>query len=279
MAESKKNEDSELTESTRIREPNRMLDWEGINSERLNQLKQTRSAKRGIITKAKNGIRELMLDFANIPVVNERVEEFKRIVYDFNEAHRAYHSQLKEECDLVESEEYSKAVNHSVAELTGEIARWVASEEFVLRPLESVTPQDSVSNVGSRTSVRSKRSSLTSKTSRSSSLSAAKARAAARRSVLQAEAANFESFQAIQREELSLQQKKKALELHTEIAKAEAEELVYAEVEASISPTPSQVAISKKSIVSQIPDSEEKTQPKQEDESLSQRPEGWNEEI
>lgn len=80
MAESKKNEDSELTESTRIREPNRMLDWEGINSERLNQLKQTRSTKRGIITKAKNGIRELMLVFANIPVVNERVEEFKRIV-------------------------------------------------------------------------------------------------------------------------------------------------------------------------------------------------------
>ena len=59
-----------------------------------------------------------------------------------------------------------------------------------------------------------------------------------------------------------MQQKKKALELHTEIAKAEAEELVYAEVEASISPTPSQVAVSKKSIVSQIPDSEEKTQPK-----------------
>ena len=55
---------------------------------------------------------------------------------------------------------------------------------------------------------------------------------AAGRAVLKAGATNLKSFQAIQKDEFSLQLKRKARELHTEIAKAEAEELVYVEAEA-----------------------------------------------
>ena len=152
---------------------------------------------------------------------------------------------MREESDLVESDEYSQLVNNSVKELTGDIARWVASEEFASSPFEGLRFQDSVSNVGSKASGCSKLSSAASKASRSSSVSAAKAKAAARRAGLQAEADNLEFFQAIQREEFGLQQRKKALELRTEIAKAEAEELAYAEAEASCagSPTPSQIVV------------------------------------
>lgn len=139
-------------------------------------------------------------------------------------------------------------MNNSVKELTGDIARWVVSEEFASFRFEVPGFEDSVSNVGSKASGRSKLSSAVSKVSRSSSVSAAKAKAPARRVCLQAEADNLESFQAIQREEFSLQQRKKALELRTEIAKAETDELAYAEVEASCvgSPTPSQIVVRRK---------------------------------
>ena len=245
MADSKQIIDEENEQSSRVRERNRTLDWEAIDSERLNALKQARSAKKDLVTKAQNEIRDLMLDFANVTVVKENVDELKKIVDQFNEAHSAYHSQLREESDLVESDEYSQLVNNSVKEVTGDIARWVASEEFASSRFEVPGFKDSVSNVGSKASGRSKLSSAASKVSRSSSVSAAKAKAAARRAGLQAEADNLESFQAIQREEFSLQQRKKALELRTEIAKAEAEELAYAKAEASCvgSPNPSQIVV------------------------------------
>lgn len=186
-----------------------------------------------------------MLDFANVTVVKEKVDELKIIVYQFNEAPGAYHSQLTEESDLVESDEYSQVVNNSVKELSGDNARWVVSEEFASSHFEIPRFEDSVSNVGSKASGRSKLSSAASKTSCSSSVSTAKAKAATRRAVLRAEAANLESFQAIQREDFSLQLKKKALGLHTEIAKAEAEKLAYDKAEASGVgyPSPSQIVV------------------------------------
>ena len=98
-----------------------------------------------------------MLDFANITVIKEKVDELKKIVDQFKEAHSTYHSQLREESDLVESDEYSQIVNNSVKELTGDIARWVASKEFASSPFEGPRFQDSVSNVGSKASGCSKR--------------------------------------------------------------------------------------------------------------------------
>lgn len=162
------------------------------------------------------------------------------------------HSQLTDELDLFKSDEYSKAVNQSVTDLASDIASWVVSEDFTVPRLllppcvESPKPEESVSNVSSKSSA------VSSKASRSSSVSARKARVAAR-AVLQAEAANLESFQAIQREELGLQLKRKALELRTEIAKAEAEELVYAEAETSLNEENSGRKVgSGRSLVSQV---------------------------
>lgn len=231
MADSKQTIDEENEQSSRVRERNGTLDWKAIDSERLNVLKQARSAKKGLVTKAQNEIKDLMLDFANVTVVKERVDELKKIVDQFNEAHSAYHSQLTEERDLTESDEYSQVVNNLVKELTGDITRWVASEEFASSRFEVPRFEDSASRFGSRASSRSRRTSV----------SDAKAKAAARKASLQAEADNLASFQAIEREEFSLQQRRKALELHTKIAKAEAEEFAYAEAEASCvgSPTPS----------------------------------------
>ena len=98
----------------RVKERNRTLDWEGIDNERQQAQKQARSAKKGLITKAQNEIRDLMLDFANVSVVKEKIKELKQTLDSFNEIHTAYHGSLAEERDITESDVYSRAVNQSV---------------------------------------------------------------------------------------------------------------------------------------------------------------------
>ena len=68
--------ESEVEEiNPRIGERNCTLDWDGIDPESLDRLKRTRGAKKGIVTKAQNEIRELMLDFGNIELFKRKVEE------------------------------------------------------------------------------------------------------------------------------------------------------------------------------------------------------------
>ena len=95
----------------------------------------------------------------------------------------------------------------------------------------SIRPEDSISNVGSERS--SRRSLLSRASSRSSNRSAAsaKAKAAARKVILEAEAAAMQRLNALQQEELRLHQRMRQLELQTDIAKAEAEEKAYAQAE------------------------------------------------
>ena len=95
-----------------------------------------------------------------------------------------------------------------------------------------IRPEDSVSNVGSQDGSRLSTRSRASSRSSTRSSSSAKVKAAARRAVLEAEAAALERLYAIQEEELRLQQRKKQLELQTCIDKAEAKEMAYAEAEA-----------------------------------------------
>ena len=77
--------------SSRVRLQSITLDWDGIRSENLLQLKRSRSAKKGIHTRVQNEIRELMLNSSNYDLVNERIEEFKQFLQEFKEAHAAYH--------------------------------------------------------------------------------------------------------------------------------------------------------------------------------------------
>ena len=148
--------------------------------------------------------------------------------------------------EIEESDEYFKSVQQSQGRLAGEISRWIVSsngtdsndrlEANVRDGIDDIAPSDSISNVGSRadskhsrTSRRSRSSSVRSKESTTSSVLSA--RAAAKRAMLEAEATKFEDWQALKKEELALQLKRKALELQTEIAKAQAEELAYAQAE------------------------------------------------
>ena len=222
----------------RAKERNRTLDWEGIDSENLRKLKRARGSKKGLITKAHDEIRDLMTDRSNTSLVKDRLVHLNTLFEDFVTAHATYHNCLEDECHIDESNEYYNAVEQSKLQILADVARWILSprlpeQDFPREDLkipDDITPVDSISNVGSRAGSRLPRRS---KGSTASSVSSARAKAAAKRAVLEAEAANLKSFQAIEKEELCLQQRKKASQLNTEIAKAQAEEFAYTEAEAS----------------------------------------------
>ena len=254
MAEKKseQNTDSEHESppiSSRVRLQNITLDWDGIRSEKLLQLKRSRSSKKGILTRVQNEIKELMLNSSNYDLVKDRIEEFKQFLQEFKEAHAAYHSERRKENEIKKSNEYYNAAVLLGTDLARDVGNWISSTAVIVetrlpRSQEDLRPEDSISNTSSRASSKSSRrsrkgSSIVSRaSSRASSISAAKTKAAAKRAVLQAEAASLERFHALQKEELSIQQRRRALELETEIGKAHAEELVYVEAEADHVATP-----------------------------------------
>lgn len=94
-----------------------------------------------------------------------------------------------------------------------------------------VRPDDSVSNVGTRSLMsRASCSSCMSQTSRTSSASA-RAMAAARKAMLEAEATTLKRLHQIEEEGLKLRQRKTTLKLKNEMAKADVEEFFYAQAE------------------------------------------------
>ena len=231
--------------SCRIRQRNRTLDWEGIDAENLRKLKQARGCKKSIVTRCQEEISQLMTDASNASQVKDKLEQLHKAFKEFTRAHVAYHDRLEDLYDIEESAEYFKSVEQSQGRLAEEISRWIFSssspesnnclEANIPDGIDDIAPADSISNVGSRAdskhsraSRRSRSSSVHSKGSTTSSVLSARARAAAKRAMLEAEATKFEDWEALKKEELALQLKRKALELQTEIAKAQAEELAYA---------------------------------------------------
>ena len=173
----------------------------------------------------------------NYNLVKDRFEEFKQL---FKEAHATYHSHLRDENEIKESNDYYDAtvlLGKDLARDVGNRISLTAIETRSLQSREELHPEDSVSNAGSRAISKSscclrKSSSIGFlANSRASSISATRTKAAAKRAVLQAEAASLESFHTHQKEELGIQQRRRPLELQTEIGKAQAEELIYAEAE------------------------------------------------
>ena len=234
--------------SGRTRQRNRTLDWEGIDAENLRKLKQARGCQKGIVTRCHEEIRELMTDGSNASQVREKLEQLHKAFEGFTRAHVAYHNRLGDLNDVEESDEYFKSVERSQGRLAGEISRWIIAangsdsnnplEANARHEIDDIAPSDSISNVGSRAdskhsraSRRSRSSSVRSKGSTTISVLSARAKAAAKKAMLEAEATKFEDWQALKREELALQLRRKALELQTEIAKAQAEELAYAQAE------------------------------------------------
>ena len=95
--------------------------------------------------------------------------ELESPLRDFNCAHNKYHTELVNEADILDSNEYSASVQRMVSETIGEMDQWVQSAksriEDELAVLISLRPEDSISNVGAGSKSKSIASSSPSRVS------------------------------------------------------------------------------------------------------------------
>ena len=243
---------TEVRATRRQVQPNVTLDQEGVRNESLLRLRRSRRSAKGNITKKIDQITLSMSLLLSVEEMSSIAHEFKNTVDAFRSAHANYHALLSDEEDILDSQDYYESECKRIDELQQTIEQWIAKASS--GPCENavsvVHPEDSVSNVGSRSRARSRASLASSRKSTGGSsaryVQSPRLVAAAKRAALSAEAASLHKQQALQEEELRLKQeetkrqqlheearlrldqRKRELDLETKIAKVEAEERTYA---------------------------------------------------
>ena len=174
-----------------------------------------------------------MKDTGNVEQVRKKILELESSLRDFSFANNKCHTKLVNEADILDCNEYFASVQCMVSETIGEMDQWLQSAqsriEDELAVSISLRPEDSISNVeaGSPRKVKKSKSVASSSSSRVSSAVSSRLKISARKAALATEVSKLPERQAIQKEELLLQQKKEKLRIETELAKAVAEESVY----------------------------------------------------
>ena len=209
------------------------MDEHGIKSERIRRLKNSRSGFKGVVSKKRVELFTLMKDIGNVEQVRKKMLELESSLRDFSFANNKYHAKLVNEADILDCNEYFASVQRMVSETIGEMDQWLQSAqsriEDELAVSISLRPEDSISNVeaGSPRKVNKSKSVASSSSSRVSAAVSSRLKISARKAAFAAEVSKLQERQAIQKEELLLQQKKEKLRIETELAKAVAEESVY----------------------------------------------------
>ena len=224
--------------SSRVRKPNLTLDQDGIRMERLRKLRNERGGVLSAVTAKRREIDNLLTDASNLEPVKVKLAEITLLFRKFVNTHDAYVAELVDEVQREESEVYFSEIEASMNFFCETVNDWLRITEATLHDLQ-ITPNDSVSQVGSKARPKPKRSSTGTTTTRTSSISAARAKEAARIAELQAEVQALKQRQVLnetelhlKRQEYDLRWKKEELELETEYAKAVAREDAYAQAEA-----------------------------------------------
>lgn len=188
----------------------------------LEQLKAARSSAKSDVTGKVNKLNELMAARESADAVQRVQFELEEVLRDFQTAHEAYHSQIKNEKEREESSRYYNSLLELASELEREITSWLTepnARRLLTDTSARILPGDSASNAGFRDTFYT-RSGLSSSVRSSAS---AKARSAAKKAALEAKAATLQRLHELQIEELHLQQRKAQVEIEGEIAEAEAE--------------------------------------------------------
>ena len=188
----------------------------------MEQLKKVRSIAKGNVTRKANKVNEILASCDNADSVQESAKELDEVLKQFEAAHEAYHSLLKEEHDVKESNLYFDSVSELVSEHQLKIKSWLeqpASQNGQERQ-NQIQPEDSISTAGSHKSSRFRTKSIATSVRSSSS---EKAKAAAKQAALEAKANALHKLHELQLEELKIKQKQSEVELQGEIAAAEAE--------------------------------------------------------
>ena len=202
----------------------------------VRQLKKLRSTARGLVTRKRNEINELLsTPMPHIDELKKRAQDLETVMEKFQISHENYHQNLKDDEDMEESNEHFEAEQTRVNYLIERITNVIDHQSSIVPHI--IDPHDSVSNTGKSKLPSSKHTKISCKSgsrissSVRSTTSSTKAKAAAKKAALEVEAANYKKKMALQQEELQLQQKQEMLDLKIKLQKATAEEQAYIEIE------------------------------------------------
>ena len=229
---------------TCCRHRNATLDWDGINAERRQNLKQARGCAKRSLTIVMNKVGESLLVGNSVEEVNSLKGSLDEAFENFRQSCDLYCEALEIEDDIDESKAYFHEAEVKYLCIKERIALQLESFIHPVQQTHSeenleenrewrLSPSDSVSQTKSKKSLFS-RCSRSSKGTRSSSLfDERKLKNATWKASLLAEASMLQQKQLLANQELQVNQIKEELRLRTELAKIEAMEKVCDEFSSS----------------------------------------------
>ena len=167
------------------------------------QLSRSRSAAKGNITKKIKELTEWQMTRGSIEEAEERLAAFAEVATKFYVAHSKYHSIIKDENDIIDSEEYLEKETQRIENFKSSFKDWMKGLTKSSSADEvNVKPSDSISNAG-----RMRQDSIAGSRSKAgSSLASAQIVVKARKAALEAEKAELIKDQALEQERFLLEQ-------------------------------------------------------------------------
>ena len=223
-------------DGARPRLPSKRLDQEGVLFEKLRRLKNEKSRYLSTVTARRNEIDALLSREDTVQLVKEKLPGFLAAVEQFKEADHAYSSNLQDDIIVTRCQEQLKLEPSRANFFYQRIQEWIKRSEELLRLNSQINPEDSTSQIGSRTTSRSssrksRRSSQSgSNRSGTSSLAFARAKEAACIAELEAEAAVLEKRRSLEEQKLRLQHEQERLTLEPELSKSKAKDQVLSSI-------------------------------------------------
>ena len=200
-----------------------------ISLEDLRRLKNSRSGYLSVVTIKRNEIQVLLSSEGNASRVKEKLSEFDAAFAAFQEAHAVCISYLSDESSILRCRESFERESLRKDDFIHEVQSWIKRTEEVARLEFQLQPEDSASQIVSRTSASRLSSRKSHRSSRScshgssvSSLSVARAKEAARVAELRAEAGVLLKRRLLKKQKFHLQLEEERLTLETKLAKSQA---------------------------------------------------------
>ena len=154
------------------------------NEHSIEELKKIRSSAKANVTRKINRLNEFMSSNENIHAVEQLVIELNLVLDEFQLAHNEYQRKLVNDEENASSSNYCEAVLEEATKHKARVNQWLSEQRRADQESE-IRPDDSVSNISSQRSRKSKASSVRSSAS-------AKATAAAKKAALEARAASLQ---------------------------------------------------------------------------------------
>jgi len=208
----------------------RFDDDPGPMDDPVQQYKVLRGHQKGRLTKIQRAIRDLMHDRDNASTVTSQLKLLDVIFKDFTNVHKQYHDTLRNAGDIQMSQAYYNTVKHEIDILFDEASDWCLVASRLQEAENVLSGHDRVAHLSTHIG-GSSCISHNSRSTKTSSIGSAKLKIAAKKAALLAEAASLHERRSLEIEELQLQQKRRELDVKVELAKADAEENVYSELE------------------------------------------------